>query len=254
MNLFENLMTMKESTDSIIQKLKETEIPYVDNDVNDHESNIGRYSLFDGVVELFEPDEILEKYTIRVITDDENESVKEITDLIQNIDINEEQYETLKDIVGDEFYSLDGDNIVAELDSLFVKDEEDIEIVDKEDEDDEEDEIDVEIDEVNIDNIDINVVDEASVLKDEKDMEQIVEGKKDNEDADKKTIKEGYEDTINYDTRRRMEYLEELCGLLDDNIDDFEEKHQNEINNYIKQMYHVAAEIESYLSNEVEGM
>lgn len=48
----------------IINFLKDNNIPYTDNGRNDNDVDQGRYTLYDGLIELFEPDEDCDIYVM----------------------------------------------------------------------------------------------------------------------------------------------------------------------------------------------
>lgn len=137
MNLFENLTRLNENdANDVIEQLIATEIPFKDNSENDITKQNGRFTLYNGLIEIFEPDDDVEEY--KAVLAAELSDIDEIIEALKEEGATSEQFEAIRNIVGDNFISIDDEDICDVINNAFpieeISDESEIAVTEPESE------------------------------------------------------------------------------------------------------------------------
>lgn len=122
MNLFENLTRLNEkNADDVINQFIEAEIPFEDNSTNNVSEKIGRFTLFNGLIEIFEPDEDVPGYKAVIVG--ELSDVDEIINGLKEDEVTSEQIAVVRSLVEDRFETFDGEDVHEVIINAFPVEE-----------------------------------------------------------------------------------------------------------------------------------
>jgi len=117
MSLFDNVNDIYEDIEDIVSKLINAEIFFEDNSYNNKRCGIGRYTLLDGLFQLYEPDNEIDDYMI--ICDTEIVDIELFVDRLKEEELTIEQLNLLRTIVNDNFYDINDEFITKNLINYF---------------------------------------------------------------------------------------------------------------------------------------
>ena len=117
MSLFDNVNDIYEDIEDIVSKLINAEIFFEDNSYNNKRCGIGRYTLLDGLFQLYEPDNEIDDYMI--ICDTEIVDIELFVDRLKEEELTIEQLNLLRTIANDNFYDINDELITKNLINYF---------------------------------------------------------------------------------------------------------------------------------------
>lgn len=110
MDLFENLTRLNENdANDVINQFVDAEIPFEDNSTNNEAEKIGRFTLFNGLIEIFEPDENVEGYRAMLVG--EVSDVDEVIEGLKEDGVTSEQMKVVRSLVEDRFITFDDEDV-----------------------------------------------------------------------------------------------------------------------------------------------